>query len=178
MKNAMDKNRIDNLRERRSRLASSARAKRDRELYGQRMATSLAPAAGRDIALSEFDINIAPPIERSFTKTLNESSERAVTSLTAERASEVAGCLEGGLTSFEGWVGIYANDYLGLCKVTRVSILGMVVASEAVEDAVIFYPSDLRGAIVIDCYKSPPGHPPFSVYILGKDLAERLAQCW
>jgi hypothetical protein len=177
MRDAMGKNRMDELRERRSRLASTARAQRDRELYGQRMATSLAPAVGRDVALSDFDINIEPPIDRNFTKSLNKSSERIAHSLTRERASEIAECLEGSLTSFEGLVGIYANDYLGLCRVARVSLRGMVEASEVVEDSVIFYPSEFRGAVVIDCYKSPPGHPPFGVYIVGKDLAERIAHC-
>lgn len=178
MKNAMDKGRIDKLRERRSRLASIARAQRDRELYGQRMATSLTPAVGRDVALSDFDINIEPPIDRNLTKSLDASSERIAHSLAIERAREIAECIEGSLTSFEGLVGIYANDYLGLCSVARVSIRGMVEASEAIEDSVIFYPSEFRGALIIDCYKSPPGHPPFSVYLLGKDLAERIAHCF
>jgi hypothetical protein len=135
------------------------------------------PAVGRDVSLSDFDTNIEPLIDRNVTKSLNKASERIAQSLTGERAIEVAECLEGSLTSFEGLVGIYANDYLGLCSVAKVSFRGMVEASEAVEDSVIFYPSNVRGAIVIDCYKNPPGYPPFSVYIVGKDLAEKVAHC-
>lgn len=173
----MDKNRMDRLRDRRSKLASITRVQRDRELYGQRMATLLAPALGRDVALSDFDTNVEAPIDRKFTKSLSEASERIAQSLTRERASEIAECLEGSLTAFAGLVGIYANDYLGFCSVARVSFRGMIEASEAIEESVIFYPSNVRGAVIIDCYKSPPGYPPFSVYIVGKNLAEQVAHC-
>lgn len=175
MKTATGKSHLDDLRERRSKLASAARARRKRSLYGQRIATSFAPVVGRDIGLSDFDMDVEPPVKFDLGRPIKELSERAILSLTEDRLDEIARSLEERFTSFEGWVGLYASHYLGLCKVERVSIRGMVRASEAVEDAVVFYPREVRGAIVIDCYKSPPGHPPFSLYIMGDELAESLA---
>lgn len=75
-------------------------------------------------------------------------------------------------------VGVLANHYLGFCEVPHVSIKGMVDAAESIEDTVVFYPRGCLGAILLDCYKSPPGYPPFSFFVQGGSLAHGLAPCF
>ncbi|SFW75396.1 hypothetical protein [Luteibacter sp. UNCMF366Tsu5.1] len=172
----MNETKIDELRKRRARLASIERAKRAREVNGPRIVASLAPAIGDGVTLADFDIDVEPPLPIEPLQ-LKSSSEWTELALSKDRVLRIAACIEENLGSFDGLVGLLANDYLGLCRVRRISITGMVDAADAIEEAVVFYPRDIAGAILIDCYKSPPGYPPFSLYVQGRDLAEALRPC-
>jgi len=173
----MDESQKRELRKRRSSLAAEARAKQDRDIHGPRIVAALIPAVGSRVTLADFKPEFAPSVQVESLR-LKEASDWAEVSVSKERAAEIAACMDKHICSSEGAVGVLANQYLGFCKVQSISVKGMVDAAETIEDTVVFYPRNMRGAILVDCYRSPPGFPPFSLFVQGKDLALRFAACF
>jgi len=172
----MDNDRVDQLRSRRSRLAGLAQAERNRERHGQRFVDELTRVVGSGVTLADFHVDREPPVAIDPVG-LKDASQWAEVAVDIARVRERATCFSAILGAAGGLVGILSNDYLGLCAAERVSLEAMVEAADYLEEAIVFYLGDATGAIVIDCYKSPPGFPPFGLYVFGDALVSRLASC-
>jgi hypothetical protein len=97
--------------------------------------------------------------------------------ISKSKASEVALCIECELGNSGGLIGFHDKGYLGLCRVSRVKLGGLVAVAEVANDAVVFYPDLTGGVVVVDCYADGVGMP-FSVLAQGEVLIEKLKKCF
>lgn len=168
---------MDELRDHRSKEHQRRERESLREMHGDVLAAALSLAAGSKLSREDFKMDASLPFPISWSRRLEDSSGLVAAYIEKEDANRIALCIENSLSQFEGSIGVYGNSYLGLCDVSRVSISGLVEAAEDVNDAVVFYPKNVDGAVLVDFYSSNPG-PPFSLLVQGSALVDQLKGCF
>jgi hypothetical protein len=168
---------IDELRKRRDEVLRDKEKARLRNTYGEQLAQRIGVALGRDLNLSDFDLGIDVPFKVDWPSRIEEADGLVMPYVSKESAMAVAECIDNAISSKGGLVGIHGNSYLGLCVETDLKVAALVAVSAAIEDAVVFYPHNMEGAIVVDCYPSNPGGA-FSLFVQGDELITSLAPCF
>jgi hypothetical protein len=168
---------IQELRGRRIKLIQGKERNRLREEHGAALVAALSSAVDYRLSLRDFEIDASPPFELSWLGRLEESPGLNAAYISKDDADKIAACIDTKLSLPSGRIGIYGNDYLGICRVDRVSIGGLVKAAEEANDAVVFYPEGISGAVLVDYYSSNPGFR-FSVLAQGGALTDRLRTCF
>lgn len=165
------------LRARRAELSRSVERARSRASHGMGLASALGVAAGETLSLADFKVDPRPPFDVFWRGDAREAPGLVSAYIDKHRARQIVHCMELNLSDLGGRLGIYGNDYLGLCEISRVSIAGMLEAAEAINDSIVFYPRGEVGAVVVDCYVSNAG-PPFSLLVQGDAVVEHLKGCF
>lgn len=167
----------EELQARRRALANAARIEKNRLAHGPGIVDALSHATFDELSLTDFHVDIKPPFCLQWPPKIENAPGLLAAYVDRQCAIQIAMCIQATLQHTGGLLGVYGNEYLGLSDVKSVNTPGLVVACEAANDSVIFFPQDFHGAIVFDCYESPPGNTPFSVLIQGLQLEELLAHC-
>lgn len=173
----MKSNDLDALRRRRSEAASERQRLELRTAHGERLVDAL-QMVGEGVKLEDFSTEKGlAPFAITWPERLEDAGGLVAAYVSRDRASSIAKCLASKVHTRSGLIGIYGNTYLGYCSAGNVSIEGMLVASEKIDDAVVFYPDEGDGAVVFDCYSSNPGKA-YSVLVQGAGLIETLRNCF
>lgn len=173
----MKSNDLDALRRRRSEAASERQRLELRTAHGERLVNAL-QMVGEGVKLEDFSAEKGlVPFAITWSERLEDAGGLVAAYVSRDRAFSIAKCLASKVHTKSGLIGIYGNAYLGYCSVEKVSIEGMLVASEKIDDAVVFYPDPGDGAVVFDCYSSNPGKA-YSVLVQGAGLIESLRNCF
>jgi len=167
----------EELQARRRALASASRIEKNRIAHGPRLVDALSHATLDELSLADFHVDIKPPFRLEWPKRIENAPGLVAAYVSKLRAVEIATCIQTILQHPRGLLGIHDNKYLGFADAKTVKMPGLVLACEALNDSVIFFPQGFDGAIMFDCYQTPPGNAPFSTLIQGLQLTELLAHC-
>lgn len=160
---------VNKLRERRLALLKKIEDKEKRERNGKALVDFLALSTSDQISIDDFDVETLPPFSINWPRRIEDAEGLVAAYVAKDKAKKIAGCIESKMDSLNGLIGFYDKDYLGLCKISRVSMGGMVDACALADDTVVFYPDGVASVIAFDCYKSNPGEA-FSVVVQGAVL--------
>ncbi|NIJ82969.1 hypothetical protein [Xanthomonas cannabis] len=144
---------IDELRLRRIKLARNRELSLLREEHGERLASILSRVARRQLVLSDFSFDAFPLSRFSPLSGECKVGDLSASYINISRAKQIASCVERKIVLRSGYIGIYGNEYLGLCYVEDCSINGMVLASQELNETVIFYLDEIAGEVMVDCYQ-------------------------
>lgn len=172
-----DDNGIDELRARRAEISRSIEKKRLRDKNGAILASALSMATSEPIFLRDFKVGERPPFDVRWTGDIRGVAGLVVAYVDKGAARRIANCIQKILPVAAGKIGVYGNDYLGLCEINSVSIAGMIDAAEAINDSVVFYPGWISGAVVADCYAGNPGDA-FSIFVQGDRFEGDFSDCF
>lgn len=167
----------EELRRRRMHSAKLRELASKREAYGEKLAAAFWPVAGRKLALADFSLEVQAPFNVVLPEKLDASPGLVVAYIHSERAADVATCIDEKELSRSGLVGVLNNEYLGLCRVAEFTVLKALNVARDINDTVVFYPDDLVGAIVVDCYSGGPWGE-FSLILQGDQVIESMDKCF
>ena len=168
---------MDDMRGRRDKMLQDKEVARLRATYGDRLVRGIGSALKRDLLLADFNLALETPFAVNWPERIEDADGLVLSYVSKVAAISVAECIDCRASLEAGLLGIYGNNYLGLCSVDNLKIVDLVEVASSIEDAVVFYPKNTTGAIVVDCYPSNPGGM-FSLFAQGGTLVDLLAECF
>lgn len=172
-----DKNRINELRGRRLKLAQISERKRLRSAYGQHLVSVIAEATKRPLILDDFDVNAHLPMRFEWSNSIDSAPGLVAAYIAKSSAIELLTCFREKIGLISGLICFHDKQYLGLARINLIEPTSLFSISEKAEDSVIFYTDAPSGAMLMDCYPNPMRRP-FSIVVQGHELIETLALCF
>ncbi len=163
-----------------SRLQIKLREREHRALrleHGPRLAAAMGMLVGREIGVQDFCVQEEVPFAVVWPERIESAPGLVAAYVPRDQIVRILDCIAHSLGSIGGSIGVHQNEYLGLHKSERVQIGKMLPVAERIDDSVVFYPIGMKGAIIVDCYRSNPGFP-YSLIVQGPDLVPRFEGCF
>jgi len=171
----MDEQRRALLRERRRQAAIAREHAQSRASYGVKLVEAVVKTIGQSLSLDDFDASRPEPLPIVWGP---DAPGLRVEYISEDEARALLASIRGRLGSLHGDLGFQCKPYLGIAGVSELDPLRLLALADATEESVTLYSSAPLGVLMVDCYRSPPGWPPFSVVVQGDDLVRRLADCF
>jgi len=168
---------IEELRRRRMDAARLRELAGKRQAYGEKLAVAFRPVAGRELTLADFSLGVQVPFNVVLAEKVDASPGLVAAYIHFEEAAKIATCIDEQALSRAGLVGVLNNEYLGFCRVSEFTVLQALKVAQDINDTVVFFPDDLNGAIVVDCY-SGGAWGEFSLIVQGGQAIESAAMCF
>lgn len=175
-----DKERIEQLRKRRMRLAEEKEREVKRTSHGAEVVAKLNSALGSRLTLDDFDVTAKLPVEFVRQPSFADCMGLVAAHIAEQRIREILACCDAAVGPLSGVIGLDEYEYVGSTRFDSVRFGALLDAAKALHDSVLFCPDDPTGVILIDHYKvsGMPRDVGFSVVIQGELLEAKLAQCF
>lgn len=175
-----DKNRIQQLSEKRARIADEKRRAEKRADYGAKVVEKINAALGTQLTLDSFHVNDELPTEFVRKPNLADCPGLLVAHVSERRIREITECCDATLGKLNGTLGFDEYGFVGVAQVSSTTLLQLAGAAKALHDSVLFCPVGSESIVLIDHYRvsGMQRDVGFSVVVQGATLEERLAPCF
>jgi len=179
---AMDKQkeRLNMLRKRRARIAE-AKSSQERVIqYSPKIISSINSVFGKTLYIDDFGLSIQPLLKFRWSESLDVCEGLVIAHTKRSKIANVLACCGKITGELSGLIGIEGCMDMGFAELTEINIVKLISVAESLNDSVLFYPRDIQGVLLVDCYEvlGSGGSYDYSIVVQGNELEKKLFKCF
>jgi len=178
----MDKNeeRLRMLREKRARIVEARNNQEKINEYGPIIISEINFILGTTLSIEDFNSSIKPSLEFKPSKSFDAIEGLVVAHTSRNKALDILNCCNQVIGGLNGLIGIDGCKNMGLANVTKINIVKLIAIAKNLNDSVLFYPKNIQGILLVDCYEihGTQGSNDYSIVVQGCELEEELSECF